>query len=414
MSENPPKKLSTDSYKGVRDFYPADMAIQSHIFDTWSKVAESFGFLRYDASVLEPAELYKTKSSEEIFNEQTYTFTDRGDREVTLRPEMTPTVARMVAARHKELQFPLRWYSIPNLFRYERQQRGRLREHWQLNCDIFGTTDINADVEVIALGHAIFLAFGAKEEDFKILLNDRASLNKHLEKSGVVTTSGIRNVTSVIDKKSKMSEENFNKALAESAGPDFRLPDTEPVEVTEILNSLKKLGIANASYDPSTVRGFEYYTGTVFEFFDTHEDNNRSLLGGGRYDNLTELFGGEAIPGVGFGFGDVTIQNFLETHELLSALHTEPQVMLTTTSASLVGEAEKIAQTLREKNIKVAVNLAEKKLGDQVSAAAKSGIPYVITVGEDEIKSDAFTLRKLEDGSEITGSLEKLAKTILE
>ena len=141
--------LSAEPYKGVRDFYPEDMWMEEYIFETWSYVAESFGYEKYGASVLEPAELYKAKSGEEIINEQTYTFVDRGDREVTLRPEMTPTVARMIAARRHELTLPVRWYSIPNLFRYERPQRGRLREHWQLNCDIFGTSDVSADIEII-------------------------------------------------------------------------------------------------------------------------------------------------------------------------------------------------------------------------------------------------------------------------
>src|SRR3989338_2736742 len=165
------EKLSTDPYKGVRDFYPEDMAIQRYIFDTWAHVAESYGFERYDASVLEPAELYRAKTGEEIVNEQTYTFKDRGDREVTLRPEMTPTVARMVAARRRELSFPLRWYSIPNLFRYERTQRGRLREHWQLNADLFGVESIEADLELIRMADRIMKNFGAKQSDYEVRLN---------------------------------------------------------------------------------------------------------------------------------------------------------------------------------------------------------------------------------------------------
>ena len=157
------KILSTDSYKGVRDFYPDDMAILRYIFDVWSQTAESFGFERYDASVLEPADLYKAKGAEneEMVNEQTYTFIDRGKREVTLRPEMTPTVARMVAGRRRELSFPVRWYSIPNLFRYERPQRGRLREHWQLNCDIFGASHFTADVEIIALAYHMLITYAS-------------------------------------------------------------------------------------------------------------------------------------------------------------------------------------------------------------------------------------------------------------
>ena len=162
------KKLSTESYKGVRDFYPEEMFVQKYVFERMRKAVEKFGYVEYGASVLEPAELYRAKSGEEIVNEQTYSFTDRGDREVTLRPEMTPTVARMVAARRHELAFPLRWYSIPNLFRYEKPQRGRTREHWQLNVDLFGSDDIKADTEIISVVHEIMRSLGAAENDFEI------------------------------------------------------------------------------------------------------------------------------------------------------------------------------------------------------------------------------------------------------
>ena len=167
------KKLSLEPYKGTRDFYPEDQFVQNYIFGVWRKVAESYGYLEYGASILEETDLYRAKTGEEIVNEQTYSFTDRGGRDVTIRPEMTPTVARMVAQKRKELSFPLRWYSIPNLFRYERPQRGRLREHWQLNCDMFGVDSIDADVEIISLAYDIMKAFGAKDENFEIRINDR-------------------------------------------------------------------------------------------------------------------------------------------------------------------------------------------------------------------------------------------------
>ncbi len=204
------KALSTDSYKGVRDFYPKDAAIQQYIFDTWTTTAQSFGFERYDASILEPSDLYKAKGAEneEMVNDQTYTFTDRGDREVTLRPEMTPTVARMVAGRRRELSFPLRWYSIPNLFRYERPQRGRLREHWQLNCDIFGTTDYTADIEIIALAYQCLLDFGAKPEMFEIQVNDRQLMNRLYQALGV-KDSMITGVTRLNDRRDKIDAQIY-------------------------------------------------------------------------------------------------------------------------------------------------------------------------------------------------------------
>src|SRR4029077_17662672 len=179
------EKLSTESYKGVRDFYPEDMFVQNHIFNTWKKVVESFGYVEYTASILEPAELYRAKSGDEIVNEQTYTFTDRGDREVTLRPEMTPTLARMIAAKQRDIPFPARWYSIPNVFRYERPQRGRLREHWQLNADLVGAEGVEADAEIIALAHAVMRAMGAEERDFEIRVSDRRILESIFEEFNI-------------------------------------------------------------------------------------------------------------------------------------------------------------------------------------------------------------------------------------
>lgn len=282
-------KLETGPYKGVRDFYPEDMKIQNYIFNTWRKVAEDRGYVEYSASILESSELYKSKTSEEIVNEQMFTFTDRGGREVALRPEMTPTLARMVAARRRNLKFPLRWYSIPNVFRYERPQRGRRREHWQLNCDLMGIAGIEAEVEIISLAHAIMKAFGAKDEDFSIQVNSRKALPKD------VTMETIRKI---------------------DRGEKIDITINETPEIRTLLEELKKNGIKNVKFNPKIVRGFDYYTAIVFEVFDTHEENRRSLFGGGRYDNLLEIFDVEPIPTIGFGMGDITIRDFLETHKL--------------------------------------------------------------------------------------------------
>src|ERR1035437_3288617 len=194
------KKLSTEPYKGVRDFYPPDMAVQKYIFDVWKKTAESFGYEEYGASVLEPADLYRNKTSEEIVNQQTYTFTDRGEREVTLRPEITPSVARMVAAKRRELVFPLRWYSIPNLYRYEQPQRGRIREFWQLNVDLFGVDSIEADIEIITFASQVMKNFGAKDEDFEIRVNSRNILRKIFE-GKLINESFLSTAVRLLDRK---------------------------------------------------------------------------------------------------------------------------------------------------------------------------------------------------------------------
>jgi histidyl-tRNA synthetase len=259
-------KLDTAPYKGVQDFYPEDMKIENYIFSVWRRVSEKFNYEEYSASPLEPTELYTEKSGDEIVNQQTFTFIDRGGRSVTLRPEMTPTLARMVAARRRSLKFPLRWYSIPNLFRYERPQRGRRREHYQLNCDLLGIADESADLEIINLAYSIMKEFGAKDEQFEIRLN-------------------------------------------------FPAGDMEKLNDFQI--TLSEAGIKNTKIDETLARGQAYYTGIVFEFFDTNPTNPRSICGGGRYDNLLELFDTESVPAVGFGWGDITTRDFLETYNLL-------------------------------------------------------------------------------------------------
>ncbi len=300
------QKTSLESYKGVRDFYPEDMAVQNYIFDVWKKVAKDFKYEEYSASILEYADLYRSKGSDEIVNEQMYTFTDKGDREVALRPEMTPTLARMIAARRKGLKLPLRWFSIPNVFRYERPQRGRKREHWQLNCDIMGLPGVEAEVEIITLAHKIMKEFGAKDEDFVICVNDRETL-KNVSKP----------MMRLLDKRDKISQEEFETQSKEITGEVFDLSQIKQTEkITELIEKLQIAGVKNVVFNEKITRGFDYYTGIVFEVFDTNEENKRSLFGGGRYDNLLEMFGVEPLPTVGFGMGDVTIRDFLETHNL--------------------------------------------------------------------------------------------------
>ena len=271
------KKLSTEPYKGVRDFYPADMAVQSYIFDIWKKTAESFGYEEYGASVLEPANLYKAKSGEEIVNEQTYTFTDRGEREVTLRPEMTPTLARMVAAKKRELVFPLRWYSIPNLFRYEQPQRGRVREHWQLNVDLFGLDGIEADVEVISLAYKVMKNFGAKDEDFEIRVNSRNILRKIFE-GKLINESFLSTAVRLLDRKEKMKPGEFEKGIKEITSKPIDLYIKADKEIEDLLQNLRLQGVNNVKFDSTLARGFDYYTGMVFEIFDTNPSKSPRAL----------------------------------------------------------------------------------------------------------------------------------------
>lgn len=415
--------LSTDPYKGVRDFYPEDMAIQRYIFDTWAATAESFGFERYDASVLEPAILYKSKGAEneEMVNEQTYTFIDRGEREVTLRPEMTPTVARMVAGRRRELSLPVRWYSIPNLFRYERPQRGRLREHWQLNCDIFGADDFTADVEIIAIAYQIFLNFGASTDMFEICINDRAEMRAKYAAFGVTDTGTQDAITRLNDRFHKITAEEYRSALKDIVGDDavaesvyVLVSGGDTTDTNKVVDGLRELGITNVKIDRSIARGFNYYTGTIFEIFDVSGENNRSMLGGGRYDNLTDMFSADPISGIGFGFGDVTMRDFLMTHDLMTSSITAPTVMVIPMESDQNLAAQKIAMAIRQKEISVATDIGTRKLGKKISDAAERLVEYIIVVGEDELASGTYTLKNLIEETEVKGTLDEIIASISE
>lgn len=412
------KKLATESYKGVRDFYPKDMAIQQYIFDTWAATAESFGYERYDASVLEPSDLYKAKGAEneEMVNEQTYTFIDRGEREVTLRPEMTPTVARMVAGKRRELSYPIRWYSIPNLFRYERPQRGRLREHWQLNCDMFGATDYTADVEIIALAHALLINFGADTDMFEIRVNDRQEMRTKYAALGISDTDTQDAITRLNDRFYKISADEYKTALLTLLQDNTIVENVytlvsggDTADSNQVVEGLRALGVENVKIDRSIARGFNYYTGTIFEVFDVSGENNRALLGGGRYDNLTEMFGGEAVPGIGFGMGDVTMRDFLTTHNLLTAHNTAPTLTVIPMEATHNLEAQKIAQEFRQvAGIAVAVDIGTKKLGKKIADAADTMVEYVLVVGDDEIKDNVYVLKHLHSDIKATGTIAEL------
>jgi len=414
---NPKIKISTESYKGVRDFFPTDMFVQNHIFNTWKKTAEKYGYLQYDASVLESSDLYKAKSGEEIVNEQTYTFTDRGDREVTLRPEMTPTLARMIATKRRELPTPIRWFSMPNLFRYEAPQRGRLREHWQFNVDIFGVKTIDAETEVLSLASDMLKSFGLKDSDFEIRINSRKVIDFILNEMYALNTESAHRVAKLIDRKNKMSAEQFEQNINEiipEAGSSFltllnsknfeefvsQISRGEEIdgaikEIKDLMNNLEKLGITNVIFDQTIMRGFDYYTGIVFEINDKHPDNRRAIMGGGRYDDLLSIFGSEKIPAVGMGVGDVGIRNILETYGLLPKYTPPTKLYICLAEESAKGYAQDLAQKLRSTDISVAVDYSGKKVGEQIKYADKSLIPFITVLGEEEVKTGNLKIKEL-------------------
>jgi len=415
--------LPTQPYKGARDFYPEDKRVQKYMFKKLRQTAEQFGYEEYDAPILEPLELYLAKSGEEIVNEQTYAFEDRGGRRVALRPEMTPTVSRMVAAKRQELAYPLRWYSIPNLWRYERPQRGRLREHWQLNVDIFGLDNMYAELEVVSVADSIFKNFGAKRSMYEVRLNHRGLVNFVLREWLGFDEVQAYSMSKVIDRKDKIDGPTFQMQVDALCTPYQRetgvvarleeylaarklsqLPEairqhSAFQDLQNLMDLLSEAGITNIAYDPGLMRGLDYYTGVVFEVYDTDPENNRSMFGGGRYDGLVGLFGVEPVPTVGFGMGDVTLQNFLRSHGLLPAPRTETDLYVV-----LIGEvAEKAQRTIRElrdNGLRVAVDVTGRKPDKQIKAADKKGVHYALFIGERELEQEIFELRNLVTGDE--------------
>ncbi|MEK7133530.1 MAG: histidine--tRNA ligase [Patescibacteria group bacterium] len=409
------EKIPTENYKGVRDFYPDDQFVQRYIFEHMERVCELFGYEEYNASILEPAELYRSKTSEEIVNEQTYTFTDRGGREVTLRPEMTPTFARMVAARQREIPLPARWYTIANVFRYERPQKGRLREHWQLNADIVGVEGVEADAEIIAIAHGIMRSLGADERNFEIRVSDRRILDAIYNSVGIAKEYA-GNVTRLLDRRAKIDdfEKELTTLIAHEEKAVKLIEELENITSTayleELRTTLEHMGVRNMVVDTSITRGFDYYTGMVFEVFDTDESNRRSLFGGGRYDNLLSLFGSEPIPAVGFGMGDVTARDFLETHNLLPTYAPATELMICIIEKDATSHAVQLAQSLRREDVTVAVNFSGKRIGDQIRQADKMKVPFVIAIGAQERDSGRYTIKNLATAAEITLPADRIAE----
>ncbi len=427
--------LTIQPYKGTRDFYPDEKRTQNYIFGVMRSVSERFGYEEYDAPILEPIELYQAKSGAEIVSEQTYLFTDRGGRQVAIRPEMTPTVSRMVAGRRQELGYPLRWYSIPNLMRYERPQRGRLREHWQLNVDIFGVKGLEAEHEIIALADAVMQGYGAKRDMYAVKLNSRKLMDYLLADYLGFDAEQSTRIAKIIDHMHKVSAEVFQNEVDDvlsdsqrSSNTGQKLVDllsvksldqlpsevadnTAAVELQKLIDLLQSSGITNAVFDITIMRGFDYYTDIVFEVMDTDPENNRSMFGGGRYDGLVGLFGVEPVPTVGFGMGDVTIANFLTSHSLMPELKVVTDVYVV-----LVGDVYSPAQatiaSMRSQGLNVAVDTSGRKPGDQIKNAVKKNINFVLFIGDKELADGKFSLKNLADGQESILSVEDVASAV--
>ena len=426
--------LSSQPYKGTRDYYPADKRIQNYIFDTWKRVVQRHGYEEYGAPMLEPLEVYMAKSGQELAGEQTYAFTDRGGRTVAIRPEMTPTISRMVAARRQELGYPARLFSIANFMRYERPQRGREREFWQLNTDIFGVEGAIAEAEVIGLASELLKAFGATNDMFTIKINNRKLINfmmaQYLGLDGPEALAMVK----LFDRKDKISNDEFMAQATDVFGEDMaevglekvtqlleaknmadlpsELRDSSAVrEVQELFTLLEAAGVSNAIFDITLMRGLDYYTGTVFEVVDTDPQNNRSLFGGGRYDGLVGVFGAEPIPTVGMAPGLTTMELFLSTHNLLPQLTSTTDVGIIVLGDSLKG-ALKLATQLRTQGVNVEVDISGRKLEKQMKAVLKKNVPFMLFVGEQELIDGTYALKNTKTEEEQKLTVDAIAEFI--
>jgi histidyl-tRNA synthetase len=410
---------------GFREFYPEDLARRSHLFGHWRRAARAYGFAEYDAPVLEPLDLYRAKSGEEIEN-QLFSFTDKGGREVALRPEMTPTVCRLVGERAGALKRPIKWFSIGEFYRYERMQKGRGRCFFQFNADVFGEPGPEAEIELIALLIQCFTSFGLTAADFHVRLSDRNLWFYFLNSLGLDGDQA-RGVLSAVDKFEKAGAEAFDAYTAKfGALPEETrrkilaflqirsLPDLEAIcsaqgsealqtrlaDWKKLLGALSAMGLAEyVSVDLGVVRGLAYYTGFVFEAFDRQGDL-RALAGGGRYDDLVEKLGGPNLPAVGFAIGDMTFSLLLQQRNLAPAIVDAPDVFCV-----LGGPAEKTAAfadiaALRAAGIRVEYPFKEIAFGKQFKAAAESGARVALIYGSNELAQGIVKLRDLSTRTE--------------
>jgi len=416
--------MNVTALPGFRDVYPDALARRRHIFAVWREVAARYGFEEYDGPPLEPVELYTRKSGEEIV-EQLYRFTDKGDRDVALRPEMTPTLARMIAQRAAQLKKPIRWFSIPQLFRYERQQRGRLREHFQLNVDIIGESGPLADAEVIAVAVDIVRLLGFGPSDVRARVSDRRVLSDALTTDLKVRPAELAGVLAALDKYDRSPEaarESLQRELGGGGRPDAVMRFAASLErpesllarptagaLRECLNHLGAMGLAEfVDVDFRIVRGLAYYTGIVFELFDAGRAL-RAICGGGRYDELLKQVGGVDLPCAGFGMGDVVLGELLVERGAVPAPEPVVKVFI-----AVVGDEDRpaalaLAHALRERGVRVEFALKRQALGKQLELAAARGARAAVVIGPEERAAGQAVVRLLGTGAEQRVSLTQLA-----
>jgi histidyl-tRNA synthetase len=426
--------MAKGALPGFRDFYPQELAERSYILGVWRDVLHRYAFVEYDGPPLEPLDLYRKKSGGELVG-QLYSFTDRSEREVALRPEMTPTFARMVAARANSLRKPVRWFSVPQLFRYEKQQRGRLREHFQLNADIVGESGVAADAELLAVALDVLGTFGLTHVDVVARVSDRRLLDALLIDAGVSETA-LTAAYAVIDKRGREpATVSREKLEAAAGGPDAANRVEAIFECRDVAALIQRYGSVETAMpwienmrqylvyvtalgfgewvqlDLSIVRGLAYYTGIVFELFD-RAGELRAICGGGRYDTLLETLGGVDLPALGFGMGDVVLGDMLRTRKLMPPVTAHVDYWVASDDESLLEDVMIVASSLRRKNLSVEYSLRPQQLGRQLKHAASVGAAAAVLLLRDHYAKRQVTVKELDSGTERTIPLEEFLETL--
>jgi histidyl-tRNA synthetase len=418
---------------GFRDFYPEEMAGRNRIMNVWREVARRYGFEEYDGPPLESLELFIEKSGPEIVN-QLFNFTDKGDREVTLRPEMTPTLVRMLGSRIKGLSRPIRWFSMPQLFRYEKQQRGRLREHFQLNMDIVGETSVLADADLVSAALDVLRQLGLTKDDVVARVSDRRLLQAALLQLGV-KDADLPVAYNVIDKVERdprevcvkrlldlgLSEPAADQALGltdmtleqfAAAHPGNEIIATVTSELKVYFDALERLGFGDwVVFDMKIVRGLAYYTGIVFEIFD-RKGELRAICGGGRYDSLFTSLAGIDVPALGFGFGDVVLGELLEDRGLAGKAGRAVDAMVIAVDESVQGKALEAVAAIRRAGFSAIYPYKSGGVGKAFKAAGNAGARFAVVIGPDEAAKGVVKAKNLAEGSETEMSLDSLVEAL--
>ena len=412
------------SVKGTREFYPEQMALRNYLYDKVRGASQSFGYQAWDGPFIETIDLYAAKSGEELVKKQSFTFQDRGGDSVTLRPELTPSLARMIAAKQGELNFPVRWWSFGPFWRYEAPQRGRSREFFQWNIDMLGVDSPEADAELIAIGAEFLRSVGLNPERALIYVNNRRLMDSEFDALDISQEKRL-DVSNLVDRRTKMDPAKWDAYALELGLTQFQLDGLKDIlgnfelwkkseELTRLFAALEVLGVSEyVKFDPNIMRGLLYYTGTVFECFDVSGSVKRAIFGGGRYDNLLADVGGQPLSGVGFAMGDVVIGIILQEAGLLPEFEPTPaSVLVTVFDEKLWLESYKLAAELRNTGLNVMVFPEPAKLQKQFKYADKMKMKVAVTVGPDEAEKGLVAVKNLVSGEQVIVKREAVADVI--